>query len=228
MALKLVIFDVDGTLIDSQEFIVAAMAQAFAESGRPVPPRAEILAITGLSLPQALSRLAPDLHGAHLNAAVASYRQTFIRLRAERGGEASSPLYPGARAAIEALHARPEVLLGVATGKARRGLDHAFASHDLDRYFITRQTADQHPSKPHPAMIEAALAQTGVAPEHAVMVGDTTYDIDMARAAGVAAIGVGWGYHPATALAAAGAVQVIDDFAALGPAVDRLWGGGDV
>lgn len=220
--LNLVIFDVDGTLIDSQDFIVAAMSAAFADLGRAAPTRAEIIAITGLSLPQAVARLAPDLDGSAIDALAERYKANFIRLRAERGGEANSPLYPGARAAIEALHARPETLLGVATGKARRGLDHAFAAHDLDRFFVTRQTADHHPSKPHPAMIEAALSETGVAPRHAVMVGDTTYDVEMAVSAGIAAIGVSWGYHPVSALLAAGAHHIVEDFGELAAAVETL------
>lgn len=223
-ALSLVIFDVDGTLIDSQDAIYASMAAAFGETGRPAPGRAEVLAITGLSLPEAVARLAPQMSAAEAEAVAARYKAHFIRLRADGGGEARAPLYPGARASIEALHARPEVLLGVATGKARRGLDHAFAAHDLDRFFVTRQTADRHPSKPHPSMIEAALAETGVDRARAIMVGDTTFDMEMAAAAGIAAIGVGWGYHPAAALAAAGAAQVIEDFAALGPALVRIWG----
>ncbi|GKY89191.1 HAD-IA family hydrolase [Sinisalibacter aestuarii] len=222
--LRLVIFDVDGTLIDSQNLIVAAMTDTFGAVGRPVPPRAEVLQIVVLSLELAMARLAPDLDAAGIDALVAAYRAAFLRLRSQTGGEAASPLYPGARAAIEALHARPEVLLGVATGKARRGLDHAFAAHGLDRFFVTRQTADTHPSKPHPAMIEAALAETGVEPPRAVMVGDTSYDIAMARAAGVAAIGVSWGYHAAEALLAAGAAQVIDGFGALEAAIDTIWG----
>ncbi|MCB1337400.1 MAG: HAD-IA family hydrolase [Maritimibacter sp.] len=222
-ALGLVIFDVDGTLIDSQDFIYAAMTAAFDDIGRPAPSRAEVLAITGLSLPLALARLAPDLDADRIEAAVACYKTRYLGLRAA-GGEAQAPLYPGARAAIEALHAQPEVLLGVATGKARRGLDHSFAAHGLDRYFVTRQTADGHPSKPHPSMIEAALAETGVDRSRAIMVGDTTYDMEMAAAAGIAGLGVGWGYHPAAALIGSGAVEVIADFAALVPAVARIWG----
>ncbi len=224
MELRLVIFDVDGTLIDSQDMIVTAMGQAFAAIGRPAPARSEALGGVGLSLELALARLAPDLAADGLAELVAAFRSAFLRLRAETGGEAAAPLYPGARAAIEALHARPEVLLGVATGKARRGLDHTFAAHDLDRFFITRQTADHHPSKPHPAMVRAALAEAGVDPARAIMVGDTTYDIEMAVSAGVAAIGVAWGYHEAAALVAAGAARVVEDFAALVPAIDQIWG----
>ena len=223
MELSLVVFDVDGTLIDSQDFIVTAMHRAFAGAGRPLPGRAEVLAVVGLSLADAVSRLAPDLGAGEVDEAVERYRAAFIGLRAETGGEAAAPLYPGARAAVEALHARPEVLLGVATGKARRGLDHAFAAHDLDRFFVTRQTADHHPSKPHPAMLEAALAETGVAPERAAMVGDTTFDIDMARGAGMLPVGVSWGYHPPEALRAAGAAVVVDSFAQLPAALDKIW-----
>lgn len=220
MELNLVIFDVDGTLIDSQEFIVAAMERAFGSTEQPLPSRAEVLGVVGLSLQEAIARLAPGQDAAAL---AARYKEAFIALRAQTGGEAMAPLYPGARAVIEALHAQPEILLGVATGKARRGLDHAFAAHDLDRFFVTRQTADHHPSKPHPAMIEAALAETGVAPRRAAMVGDTTYDIEMARTAGVLPIGVAWGYHAPEALVAAGAARVIDDFADLPGVLRELW-----
>lgn len=223
MDLSLVVFDVDGTLIDSQDVIVTAMHRAFAAGGRPLPSRAEVLAVVGLSLADAVARLAPDLGATAVDDAVERYRAAFIGLRTETGGEAAAPLYPGARAAVEALHARPEVLLGVATGKARRGLDHAFAAHDLDRFFVTRQTADHHPSKPHPAMLEAALAETGVAPGRTAMVGDTTFDIEMACAAGVLPVGVSWGYHPPEALLAAGAAVVVESFAQLPAALDQIW-----
>ncbi|GGD24641.1 HAD-IA family hydrolase [Sinisalibacter lacisalsi] len=223
MDLSLVVFDVDGTLIDSQDIIVTAMHRAFADAGRPLPARAAVLSVVGLSLHDAVARLAPELDAGAVDETVARYRAAFIALREETGGEAASPLYPGARAVVEALHARPEVLLGVATGKARRGLDHAFAGHDLDRFFVTRQTADLHPSKPHPAMLEAALAETGVAPGRAVMVGDTTFDIEMARGAGVLPIGVAWGYHPPEALHSAGAAFVIESFAQLPAVLEQFW-----
>ena len=222
--LKLAIFDMDGTLMDSQDYILRAMEGAFGRFGLAMPTRAQVLSIVGLSLPEAVGRLLPD-HAPGAVAEVAeAYKAEFIAQRAATGGEAAAPLYPGARAAIEALHGRDEVLLGVATGKARRGLDHAFAAHDLDRFFVTRQTADHHPSKPHPSMVEAALAETGVAPRDAVMIGDTTYDIEMGRAAGVPTIGVSWGYHPVEELRAAGADLVIDAFEALTGALDELWG----
>ena len=211
---RLVIFDVDGTLVDSQAHILAAMAHAFAALGRPSPPRAEVLAIVGLSLPVAMARLAPETPD-DVPGLVAAYRDALAALRQTEDGIAQSPLYPGARACLEALRAEPWTLLGIATGKSRRGLAHLMDLHDLGATFQTVQVADDHPSKPHPSMLEACLSETGVAPGRAVMIGDTTYDIEMGRAAGFATIGVSWGYHAASALRDAGADAVVDDFAAL-------------
>lgn len=224
MTPRLVVFDIDGTLVDSQNHIMEAMALAFAGIGARAPSRAAVLSIVGLSLGEAMARLLPEASRAEIAALVEGYKTAFVEMRLRRGDEGAAPLFPGARTTIEALHARPEVLLGAATGMARRGLDHIFGAHDLDRFFVTRQTADGHPSKPHPAMLQAALAEAGVDAARAVMVGDTTYDIEMARAAGVGAIGVDWGYHAATALLDAGAARVIDSFDALPGALADLWG----
>ncbi len=222
--LRLVMFDVDGTLIDSQDFIVEAMGRAFGEMGVDLPSRDQVLSIVGLSLDHAIARLVPELDARAVSAAAERYKNAFIALRAERGGEATSPLYPGARAALEALHRRDDVLIGVATGKARRGLDHACRAHDLDHFFVTRQTADRHPSKPHPSMLQVALSETGVDAANAVMIGDTTYDIEMGRAAGYRTIGVTWGYHPADALDRAGSDRLVDNFEDLGAMLDAIWG----
>lgn len=217
---RLIVFDVDGTLIDSQAHILAAMEHAFGASGAALPTRAEVLAIVGLSLPVAVDRLVPHLDEDTRAAIVAGYKASFGALRAET----LSPLYPGAAAALDALRARPGHLLGVATGKSRRGLTHVLKAHGLDGHFATTQVADDHPSKPDPAMLRAALAETGARPAQAVMIGDTTFDIEMGRAAGMATVGVGWGYHPAGALARAGADRVIAEFSDLVPALDSLWG----
>lgn len=217
--LRLVVFDVDGTLIDSQNHIFAAMEQAFAAVPHPLPPREAVLSIVGLSLPEAVARLVPDLPADARAAIVAAYKQSFGTLRADT----LSPLFPRAAEVLTSLRARTDLLLGVATGKSRRGLDHMLAAHDLAGHFVTAQVADDHPSKPHPSMLLAALAETGIEARNAVMIGDTTYDIEMGRAAGMATIGVGWGYHPTEALRAAGAGQVIHDFATLVPALDRMW-----
>jgi len=223
-ALKLAVFDVDGTLMDSQDFIVEAMNRAFGDLGVELPSRQQVLSIVGLSLSEAIATLVPTLSADGVAAATERYKTAFINLRVEKGGEAAAPLYPGARAALQALHLRDEVLLGVATGKAKRGLDHAVMAHDLGGFFITQQTADGHPSKPHPSMLHAALADTGAQAASAVMIGDTTYDIEMGRAAGFKTLGVTWGYHPVADLKAAGADLLVDTFAGVIPALDELWG----
>lgn len=216
--LSLVIFDVDGTLVDSGRMIVAAMRAAFDGIGHAPPAEAAILSVVGLSLDAAMARAAPHLSSSERAALVEGYRAAFIRLRAETGGEAATPLFPGARAAIERLDARG-ALLSIATGKARRGLDHLLDAHELRRFFIAPQSADDAPSKPHPGMVLNALAATGVAARHAVVVGDTTFDVEMALAAGARAIGVAWGNHPPEALLSAGAETVIDAFDALDAAL---------
>ena len=221
-AARLVVFDVDGTLIDSQHLILAAMARAFARTGHALPERAAVLGVVGLSLPEAMAALAPHLPETDTLLLAEHYRESFVDQRANGGAEAHAPLYPGALAALERLAAAPGTLMGVATGKARRGLDHVFAAHDLGRFFATAQTSDGHPSKPHPAMLLTALAETGCAAEQAVMVGDTEFDIRMGRAAGFSTVGVAWGYHPRARLEAAGADRVIEGFDALDAALEAI------
>ena len=167
--LSLVVFDIDGTLVDSAALIVDGFAYALTAVGRQPAPPEQVLSMVGLSLPVVMARLMPDANGATIEAAVNAHRAHFFSLRAERG-PASVPLFDGAKAEIERLAAIPHVLIGAATGMARRGLDHVLDVHDLGRHFVTRQTADGHPSKPHPLMLETALAETGVAPTRAIMV----------------------------------------------------------
>jgi phosphoglycolate phosphatase len=219
--LRLVIFDCDGTLVDSQEMIVAAMHQAFAAVGLEAPPRSALLGIVGLSLGEAFGRLGNGDSRFPVAALVEQYRQAFSRLRAsERHLE---PLYPGAREAIETLAARPDVRLGIATGKSQRGVRTVLGRHSLIDCFHTIQTSDDAPSKPHPGMVLAAMREAGSAASDTVVVGDTAFDVEMARAAGAQAVGVTWGYHPREALHQAGAHALIDGFAALAPTLDSLW-----
>ena len=217
----LVLFDCDGTLVDSQAMIVAAMEHAFRDTGLVPPTRAATLSIVGLSLPVAMTALTAAAPGAPVAALVDAYRAAFHRLRAEPVDR--EPPYPGALAAIDALSARPDVLLGVVTGKSRRGLDGILARHAIADRFVTLKTADDAPSKPDPTMVRLALAEAGVAAERTVVVGDTTFDIEMARAAGTLAIGVSWGYHPVAQLQAAGAHRLVDDFAALPAAITDVF-----
>lgn len=194
--MKLAVFDVDGTLVDSQALIIGAMAQAMEGAGLPVLDRDQVLSIVGLSLPLAVATLLRDQPEARQNEVVAGYRAAFMSRRMDD----EAPLYPGARACLDALAGRDDLLLGIATGKSRRGLDAMLDHHGLRGHFVTLQTADNHPSKPSPAMLLAACDEAGVDPAKAVMIGDTTFDMQMALNARAAALGVDWGYHPATAL----------------------------
>ena len=226
--MKLVIFDCDGTLVDSQHMICAAMRQAYEANNLSVPAREQLLAIVGLSLPDAFRRLAVATSGdAHhpVEALVTCYKNAFAELRSSV--DHLEPLYPGARETVEILAASPDMLLGIATGKSQRGVRAVLGRHSLAERFCTIQTSDDAPSKPHPGMVLAAMRETGAAPEDTVVVGDTVFDLEMARAAGARAIGVAWGYHPASALLAAGPDAMIEGFAELLPALDRLWGAGE-
>lgn len=220
-ALRLVIFDVDGTLVDSQSDIMAAMTHAFAAVGVAMPDRQTVLGMVGLSLDVIFPCLLPNVSHAEHNQMAEAYKSAYMDLRAQAGVAQSSPLYPGALDALKALHADPSVVLGVATGKSKRGLDKLLEAYALQGMFVTQQVADFHPSKPHPAMVLQALADTGVAAKDAVMVGDTSFDMDMAASAGVCGIGVAWGYHPVAQLDAA--KMIIDSYDALPAALKRIW-----
>ena len=205
MTIRLAVFDCDGTLVDGQAAVCGAMDAAFARLGLPAPDHHQVRRIVGLSLPQAIRLLLPAAEESLRGEIDAAYRDAFRAAR--ESGALSEPLYAGITETLEAL-ARRGWLLGVATGKSGRGLDHCLAMHGLADTFVTLQTADFHPSKPHPAMLEAALAEAGCDAAEAVMIGDTQYDIAMACAAGVRAIGVDWGYHTADELFEAGAAAV--------------------
>jgi phosphoglycolate phosphatase len=207
--MKLVLFDCDGTLVDSQHLIVAAMRDAHAAQGAAPPSREAILAVVGLSLPEAFAVLSGGDPAYPVAAMSDAYKLAFTRLR---DSEPPEPMFPSAREVLDALRREPDVILGMATGKARRGVDRVLAAHDMVGWFATIQTADDAPSKPHPAMVLQAMAEVGVRPQDTVVVGDTSFDIAMARAAGAAALGVSWGYHPVEELTRAGAHLLVDRF----------------
>ncbi|MCH8488972.1 MAG: HAD-IA family hydrolase [Oceanicaulis sp.] len=216
--LKLAVFDVDGTLVDSREVIQRAMTRAFERAGLGPIAYDQVRTIVGLELSEAVARLAPPDYGAQRVAALTDfYKQAFVEQRAERGF--SEPLYHGARETLERL-ADEGWLLGVATGKARRGLDIVFGHHDLHRYFQTLHTVDGGPRKPHRRMVLVAMAETGVRPEETVVIGDTFSDMAMARAADAHAIGVSWGFHTVDEIAEAAPHAIHHDFAALNAALD--------
>jgi phosphoglycolate phosphatase len=205
MTVKLAVFDCDGTLIDGQASICAAMDSAFAAASLPAPDRHMVRRIVGLSLPQAMRRLVPDAGPDVHDRMVEAYKDAFRAARA--AGALQQALFAGMAEVLAAL-ADGGWTLGVATGMSQRGLEHCLASHGLTHRFVTLQTADYHPSKPHPAMLEAALAEAFADAAHAVMIGDTAFDMAMARSAGVRGIGVDWGYHDAQELRDAGAEYI--------------------
>ncbi|MEM6622650.1 MAG: HAD-IA family hydrolase [Pseudomonadota bacterium] len=220
--LNLVIFDVDGTLVDSQAAILWSMRYAFEKAGRSVPPRDDILGIVGLSLPQAMAVLLPVERQTEHQKMVDLYKGAYLARRAAGAGEAVQPLYPGAREAIDHLDGTG-YLLSAATGKGRRGLLHFMAAHDFDRQFVAAQSADDAPSKPNPGMVINCLAATGVEPANAVMVGDTEFDMEMGASAGVRCIGVSWGYHPQQRIVRGGAEAIARDFSHLVELIEGLW-----
>lgn len=211
MTLRLAIFDCDGTLADSEATIVDAIHAAFAGHGLVQPSRKQVSMHVGLSLDAFLAGVAPEVDATQASEIATAYRQHYARLRSERGGD---PLFAGLGDLLGDLR-RAGILLGVATGKSRRGLDKFLDSHGLRPDFATLQTADDAPSKPHPAMVERALAETGTKGSDAVMIGDTSFDMGAATNAGVAAIGVGWGHHDRDTLLGAGAHCVVETVAEL-------------
>jgi phosphoglycolate phosphatase len=206
---RLIMFDCDGTLVDSQATIVTCAQAAFLAEGLTPPPAEAVRRIVGLSLVEAVLALMDEPDPVLAPRLAEHYKAAFLEHRATP--EFHEPLFPGTIELLEALQARG-LLLGVATGKAMRGLRYVLERHGLERCFVTLQTADLHPSKPHPAMLHAAMAETGAGPHETMLVGDTSYDILMACAAEVLPVGVSWGNHPAEELTAAGAVRVLDRF----------------
>lgn len=216
--MRLAVFDCDGTLVDGQADVCWAMERAFTRAGLTAPDVSLVRRAVGLSLPQAVRALAPDLSEDE-NRAVTEFYRTSFRARREEG-LLDEPLYDGIAELLAGLR-DSGWQLAVATGKSDRGLAACLATHGIADMFVSLQTADRHPSKPHPAMLEAALFEAGAAPHQAVMIGDTSFDMLMARSAGVRGVGVAWGYHAPAELLASGALSVADTVAALSQALEE-------
>jgi phosphoglycolate phosphatase len=220
-SIRLAVFDCDGTLVDSQHSIVAAMRAACAAHELAEPSAENVRRVVGLHLPEAIRVLLPSESDGTIERIHASYIAAFRDLR-ERD-LVRDPLYPGARETIERLDVAGW-LLGVATGKSHRGLMATLERHVLADRFVTLQTADRAAGKPHPEMLMKAMAEAGAEPAATVMIGDTTFDMAMARAARTRAVGVAWGYHHADELRDAGADCIVSRFAELPEVLDALMG----
>lgn len=205
--MNLALFDCDGTIVDSAAIIHACMERTFDDFGIPRPGFDHTKSIIGLTLDIAIARMLGRMVDTEVAAMTARYKEHFMLYRQE-GGPLES-MYEGLLELISGLAARDDVILGVVTGKSRRGLDAILAHHGLTSAFLTTRTADDCPSKPHPAMVLECCAEAGIDPARTFVIGDAVYDMQMAASAGACPIGVSWGYGPVDALKAAGAAHVV-------------------
>lgn len=212
----LAVFDFDGTLVDSQYAIQACMEACFSAEGLTPPTLQQTHRIIGLPLEACLARLAPESDAGTHARLVEGYKHAFHTLRLRPGWV--EPLFDGALDALKSLEDAGWTL-GIATGKNRRGLDVALEAHGLHPRFATLQTSDRAPGKPDPTMLRWAMEETGFGPDETVMIGDTVFDMAMARAAKVRGLGVAWGYHDEAELLEHGAERVLARFSELAPAL---------
>jgi len=218
--MRLVIFDMDGTLIDSEALIVETVTAAFEEVGEPAPTSAAVREISGITARQAMGILAPTANPERVEEILESYRTQYT----SRAGGAREPMFAGAREVLERLRHQEGTTLAVATGKGYRGAVTLLTVHGILDWFQSVQTPDHNRGKPDPQMIETAMEKAGATVSETVMIGDTSHDMKMGKAAGVGTIGVAWGYHAAVDLWEAGADIVIERFEELEPAIDKLLG----
>ena len=189
---KLVIMDLDGTLVDSQEFIVNATTSAFKGEGLEIPEREKILSIIGLSLFEAFRVLDKELNEKQVKNLISAFKKCYKTFSRE---QVISPLYENAETLLKNLKRKEKLILAIATGKSLNGLLQILKAHKLETFFSKLQTSDYYPSKPDPTMILVLLEALEIKTNNAIMVGDTDYDIAMAHHAGIKSIGVTWGYH---------------------------------
>ena len=208
-SISLAVFDCDGTIADSQHSIIKCMHAAFESYHLPKPKRDDVRRVIGLPLEEAITCLVPDTKNHDVVGISKKYGYAWNLLREREALE--EPLFPGILETLDILQ-KNNWLLGIATGKSLRGLNGTLKKHSILDHFVTIQTADKGPGKPHPNMLHNAMEETGGTKARTVMIGDTTFDMEMAVNAGVMGIGVSWGYHTVEELRSAGATHVICSF----------------
>ena len=219
---KLVIMDLDGTLVDSQEFIISATTVAFRDEGLKVPKRENILSIIGLSLTEAFRVLNKDLNEKQIKKLISTFKNCYNTFSQE---QLISPLYENAKNFLENLKRNEEIILAIATGKGLKGLLQILKAHNLESFFSKLQTSDFYPSKPDPTMLVSLMKTLKIKTEDAVMVGDTDFDISMAHRAGIKSIGVLWGYHSISRIKLMKPTAIVENFADLEQKINELFRG---
>jgi len=204
----LIVFDWDGTLMDSTAHIVNAIQHASVELGLPMPDTNAARQVIGLSLGAALKQACPDLPEARYQEMAAAYSKHFV------ASDESVVLFDGVDHGLRQLE-QHGVTLAVATGKSRRGLTRALEATGLGERFAATRTQDDCPSKPHPAMLLELMALLDVSPERTLMVGDTTYDLQMAQLAGTHSVGVSYGAHERVMLESCAPLEIFEEFSTL-------------
>ena len=217
MTLKLAIWDMDGTIVDSRDVIQTAMERTFEQLGLAPPAYDDTRKTIGLGLLEACQILAPDYDD--IERLAETYKQAFLARRSDPGFK--EPLYDGA---IETLQRLSDEgwLIAMATGKSHRGIRAIFDMHPLAQYFDTIWCADDGPGKPHPFMCEEAMKAVGVEPHQSLIIGDAVHDIRMGLNAGIHTLGVGWGFGTAEELHDVGAHEVHHDYSSLNAALDAF------
>jgi phosphoglycolate phosphatase len=216
---RLVVFDVDGTLVDSRRSIQASSDAAFRHLGRTPPPYDAVRQTIGLSLAEGLGQLAPDLSAAELESLLGFYKSYFSELHQDPAWR--DPLYDGAAELLDRLKA-DGWKIAMATGQSRRGVERALRVHAWADIFDSTHCADDGPGKPHPSMLLEAMRALGAAADRTIMIGDTAHDIRMARAAQVRSVGVTWGFHTRGEIEDAVADDICDSFTELAHIVEKF------